>query len=717
MVSIVDSMENIKQTLKAKPRQILYPAGLVALVGIGWFAFTLHYNDLQNRYIRSYDDANPGMVYSPGWETLIDKKALDRSVHLSNNIGETANYVFSQDPSELVIIYPTGPDFGTITVSIDHEIIGSIDQNEKAPQSQQQWKSKEGISAGVHTLTLTHTSGNIVAFDAVFLNLQRANKGLYIEWRTARWVIVWGLLVLLAAGYPLYEDIIKKVQQKKGVVREMIIASPTQNSRRNTILLAVVCVLVIAWQSTFTVVGSKKFDTTYNLNPYPDGISRMANFFYFYYYFSLFPVSYPDQEVLERITDKEDAIEFLEVHGKELTNQLSNVIGIGDFGRIWLFYPTVLLKGDTSNVSANYYNQWLFTFALIGILLATWWADRFALGIFLVAFLGSHPFQIFQVYAFGRQIFSLPISIALLLLGLHLPLILDKETSKVYHWALPVITGVILGTAILIRVEIAPIILSIPFIYLLAVNIRWRNKIALCLLLVLSFWLVKSAWTTYFVNKFDQAIEFVKEEGGKPWNGPKRVTHDLWTVLWGGLGDYDTKYGYAFADLAIYNYIEHALPKYHLTEEEAKIATNIQHLTLHPKYEQAIRDKVLADIFRDPLWYLDILAKRIQRIMVEVAPVRLAIGVHWIILPFTGLLLIPALLGLVLIRHWPYLKLLLFPLPLASVAFFAFSGWKNTYYSIFLQVLAAICCALLWEVILRSLHILIMRYRERTKRS
>jgi hypothetical protein len=709
-------MEVIKP-FKANSKRIFISVALVALIGSAWFAFYRHYNNPQNRYIRNYNDTNPGMIYSGDWKTVANEKALDGTIHSSSTVGDTVSYVFSQDPSKLVIIYPTGPDFGKITVYIDHEIMGSIDQNEKEPQWQKQWISKKRILAGVHTLTLTHTSGKTVAFDAFLLDLKRANTGIYTEWRTTRWIAIWVLLVLLAVSWPIYDLIRQKNRQAEERTGIAIHAPTPQANRCNSIFLAVVCVLVIAWQSTFTVVGSKKFDAAYDLNPHPDGISQMPKFFYFYYFFSLFPVSYPDLEILEKVTDKKDAIQFLQEHGKELTNSLSNEIATGDFGRIWLFYPTVLLKGDTSNVSANYFNQWLFIFALVGILLAAWWADRFALGIFLVAFLGSHPFQIFQVYAFGRQVFSLPISIALLLLGLHLPLILDKETSKVYHWALPVITGVILGTAILVRAEIAPIILSVPFIYLLAANIRWRNKIALCLLLVISFWLVKSAWTTYFVNKFDQAIEFVKEEGGNPWSGPKRVTHDLWTVLWGGLGDYDTKYGYAFADLAILNYIEHALPKYHLTEEEAKIATNIQHLTFHPKSEQAIRDKVLADIFRDPLWYLDILAKRIQRIMVEVAPVRLAIGVHWIKLPLPGMLLIPALLGLALIRHWPYLKLLLFPLPLASVAFFAFSGWKNTYYSIFLQVLAAIGCALLWEVILRSLHILIMRYRERTKRS
>jgi hypothetical protein len=626
-------MDEIKRSFKANPKQAFIPAIFVGLVSVAWFAFYLHYNAPQNRYIRSYDDANLGMIYSPTWEISSDEKSLEGTVHISKTVGETVSFVFSQDPSKLVIIYPAGPDLGTMTVAVDGTTLVNIDQYAEKKQWQQQWQYMESIPAGIHTLKLTHANGDTVAIDAIILDSTEANRGLYIEWGIVRWVLVWALLVLLAASLPLY-DTIKKifqpVNEKEESTAKVLIPQP---NRRNAMLLVVVCVLLIAWQGTFALIGTK-LDPTYNLNPLPDGISQMANFFYFYYYFSLFPVSYPDQEVLERITDKKDAIKFLEVHGKELTNQLSNEIATGDFGRIWLFYPTVLLKGDTSNVSANYFNQWLFTFTLVGILLVAWWADQFALGIFLIAFLGSHPFQLFQVYAEGRQVFSLPVSIALVILGLHLPLILDKKTSRAYLWVLPIITGIILGTAIHIRTEIAAIILSVPLVYLIAAKIKWRDKIVLCLLLVLSFWLVKSAWTTYFVNKFDQAIEFVKEEGGQPWSGPKRVTHDLWTVLWAGLGDFDTKYGYAFADAAIYNFINKALANYPLTAEEAAIAANVQHITLHPKYEQAIRDKVLSDIFRDPLWYLDILAKRIQRILVEVAPLRLAIGGHWIIFPF-----------------------------------------------------------------------------------
>ena len=45
-----------------------------------------------------------------------------------------------------------------------------------------------------------------------------------------------------------------------------------------------------------------------------------------------------------------------------------------------------------------------------------------------------------------------------------------------------------------------------------------------------------------------------------------------------------------------------------------------------PHYEEVIRDKVLGDIRRDPVWYLGILWKRAGRILTETSPVRLAAG-------------------------------------------------------------------------------------------
>jgi hypothetical protein len=118
---------------------------------------------------------------------------------------------------------------------------------------------------------------------------------------------------------------------------------------------------------------------------------------------------------------------------------------------------------------------------------------------------------------------------------------------------------------------------------------------------------------------------------------------------------------------------------------------------MHPEYESILRRRVLANIKKDPIWYLDILFKRICHILNEVAPVALSIGFHRLDLPIHGVLLIPTLVLLVLMRQWHFIKLLFFTLPLATTALVIYAGGGATLYSIFPQVLAAIYFMALWS--------------------
>jgi hypothetical protein len=85
-------MEVIKP-FKANSKRIFISVALVALISIAWFAFYLHYNNLQNRYIRNYDDTNLGMIYSPAWESSPDENSLEGTVHVSKTVGETVSYL------------------------------------------------------------------------------------------------------------------------------------------------------------------------------------------------------------------------------------------------------------------------------------------------------------------------------------------------------------------------------------------------------------------------------------------------------------------------------------------------------------------------------------------------------------------------------------------------------------------------------------------------
>jgi len=115
-----------------------------------------------------------------------------------------------------------------------------------------------------------------------------------------------------------------------------------------------------------------------------------------------------------------------------------------------------------------------------------------------------------------------------------------------------------------------------------------------------------------------------------------------------------------------------------------------------PEYDKILRDKIIGDIRKDPKWYLNILAKRLYKIINRAAPVQVALKSWRVTLPISGILLIPMLALLAFLRKWPLFKLLCFSLPLAITALVVYADYGTEYYSIFPQVIAAICSAAIW---------------------
>jgi hypothetical protein len=64
-----------------------------------------------------------------------------------------------------------------------------------------------------------------------------------------------------------------------------------------------------------------------------------------------------------------------------------------------LYSLGAFLKGDPRDPSMLEFNSWFFILDLIGILVATWYANQFLLGVLMVALIGLHPFQLYATYA------------------------------------------------------------------------------------------------------------------------------------------------------------------------------------------------------------------------------------------------------------------------------------------------------------------------------
>ncbi len=469
---------------------------------------------------------------------------------------------------------------------------------------------------------------------------------------------------------------------------------------RNVAWLLLACIVTIVWQSTFSV-ASAQLDSRYRITD-TAGLFSHNLFVYYYYYLDRYPVWAADVD-LEYSKAWAEAI--AREHPDSLRMETSYAIRRGDLGKVWRYFPDAFLKSEPRDVKVFWLNGWLFTLALVAVLIALWSVERFALGIFLVALLGSHPFQLFEVYAdpgWGAgQVFALNISVALGVLAFHIPLLFNRRVRNLYLFALPIFTGLFLATVRQIRTEPVVILISVVACYALFSRVNWRTRAALILLVLVPFWVGSLAWQSYFDFKINQAYEFVSQAGGHPFNEARYSYHSLWHPLWCGLGDFDTKYGYQWDDVAAMDYAYPILKQagavdFEMIGTERSTATYdaaglyYKRISELPEYEPVLRDKILSDIRNDPAWYLDILAQRVHRIVNAVAPTRLALGAWYIALPFEGWLLIPMLAFLILARRWSLLKLLCFTLPLAATAFAIYSGGGYIYYSVFLQVVVAV---------------------------
>ncbi len=480
-------------------------------------------------------------------------------------------------------------------------------------------------------------------------------------------------------------------------------ASPRETRSSRVLLLLVAVVLTILWQETFRYAG-RKLDATYRVSV-TAGIFGQETFYYFYHYLGLFPVF---AEGIEPVYSRDGAAAVLQDRPDALRTERGYVIRSGDLGKIWLFGPSAFLKGDARDPTAAEFNHWFFVLGLVGILAATWFVGQFHLGVFLVLLIGSHPFQLYEVYADNLpgagQVFSLVISAALWLLAAHIPLVFDRHVSRAYLFALPAATGIFLGTIRQVRSEPIILIVSVLACYALASGVSRRTKATISLLLLLALGITLQFWNYYWDSKLAQSHQVVAAAGGQPYPGELARNHVLWHPIWCGLGDFGSKYGYKWDDVAAFDYAMPILRRegaidYEMlgTEQstgwydDARLYNKV--IWTNPRYEQVLRDKVVGDITRDPGWYLEVLARRAWAILTVVAPVRIALGANWFSLPSSGLLFVPTVIALMLLRNWSLLKLLCFSLPLAATALIIYSGSGYTYYSIYPQVIWAVYTA------------------------
>ncbi len=463
---------------------------------------------------------------------------------------------------------------------------------------------------------------------------------------------------------------------------------------------------IVSWQRGFAK-PTAKIDSSQRVTA-STGLNEDRKFFFFLWHLGLYPVA---TKAPIKADTKAEAQRILQEGPKTLFQDEGTTFRSGDRGRTFLYFVDAWQRHDAVTPSVKPANRYAFTFALCALFFSAWavgWTWR---GALLVWLLGSNPFQLFVTYL-QENVFSWSITTMILFLAIHLPLF-DKRlrAPSWYPWAAAAATGVLMAIVRNFRSEPTTMLAGAMLIFLTMGWRPWKVRGAAILVMLVTVWVGSKASVSYLEKKFVRAAETVSRVGGSAYNGPREYAHEFWHPVWCGLGDFDTKYGYEWQDLTAYRYTLPALQRMHpditfvpfLIQprhwDEAKVYPVMFFET--PGYHDLIRRKVVGDIKRDPKWYVDILEKRIERILERTTPVGLATAEKHYYLSggLVGLACVPLLLLLLVTRRWTEVKLLLFSTPLSITPFLIYSDGGMTCYSCFHVFGLFILLLLGWEAV------------------
>ena len=416
-------------------------------------------------------------------------------------------------------------------------------------------------------------------------------------------------------------------------------------------------------------------------------------FIYFYYYKNLFPLATLEKNLIYSPQGADDEINQ---RGASLIMEYAHWARLGENARIFAYLPDAFVRLSPENPSIHLFNAICFCCGLLSIL---WGFEKIGyplMGFLLVMMINFTPFFIYEVYI-KQNIFGLAASTFLIVVGLNLPILFSKSVMPFKTISNIIISGALIGFFSQIRNEISIVLLTLILIYVCSNSFKLAYKIIYISLGFIAFYGTTHAIQAYFNAKFDQTTQFVQQHGGHVYTGGRTTGHKLWHPIYCGLGDYDEKYGYAWSDEDAYAYAVPILKnKYKIDvpySDKTYLDTYYDKDKLYykkfdemPEYEQIVHDKVIHDMTNDPLWYINILIKRICKILTTTLP-----------FPFIGWFIFPLMYQLIKRKKWDFIKLIVVSLPLSVSSLIIYSGKGNTYNSIFPYFILIIGLFILYE--------------------
>jgi len=449
---------------------------------------------------------------------------------------------------------------------------------------------------------------------------------------------------------------------------------------KNALIIVLIGVSVINL-SIYSFVSKTSFSSSQSRKDASGLTHSLAKkFTYFHYYTGNFPLATTNSKLSYSQRGAESEIKH---NGTNLIMEFYHWSRLGESARITAYLPNAWLKGSPETPSVTLFNVIIFIISLLMLFLGFWLCKKPFLGLLLVTLINTTPFFLFEIFA-NENIFGLLGSTFFLVLGINLTMILSKKARIFESIVLSIVTGVIIGWFSEFRNEVSIVILSAILIYIFSHFKKVTTKLVLVVICVFSFLSIKKIIRNHFNTKFEETAVLVGANGGHVYNGAKISGHNVWHPLFCGLGDFDTKYGYEWNDLRAYEYaipilnntynmgLKYKPGQYHIDQyydDDKKYYVKPEELK---NYEEVMKHKVLSDIKKDPIWYVDIIVKRIIRVFTRTLPFS-----------YLGFIMIPLLYFLLKTQKWYWLKLLIVSLPLSATSIIIYSGRGSTNNSVF----------------------------------
>ena len=384
----------------------------------------------------------------------------------------------------------------------------------------------------------------------------------------------------------------------------------------------------------FVVVAGLVLAQQLALRTYPDrlepdgpriraatGLKEPGLYTYGLLYWGLFPVYSTYEQQLDDPAkyDAAFARQLLVDHGESLRVEHEHEIRFGEHFKYLIPYFEARLAGRPPGSELWTLGSLSFAVAVLLLFSQLCLCRRPLLALFAALFIASSGFQAREVLR--NENFSYVITSAVLVLALVCPLLLDRELRlRAILWRLTFAAAIVVAAGH-IRTAAGAMALAPAFALLLYERRRFGPRIALVLCYAGLLYGWQTATSAFFDFKLAQANDFVEAVGGVPYRGERTALHPLWHPIYLGLADFDEKHGIEWRDPQAFNAAKRKLRELQreatgegTTEVPAALSPGrSERLETSPIYARLLRTIVVEHVREDPRWYLEILAKRIQR--------------------------------------------------------------------------------------------------------